>query len=505
MGSRRRFHFKDKLPQDPALRRWSEWLPENCTFYAAFRQWLNQTGYSSSALGIYGCAARQMIGLLDKPYWTFDLDADPERVRQYWQTRSLSPHTLAEYYKGLLKFVEYLRLRLEQPAAPKLIHWECYLGGLPAWLQDALRGYIAHCQRSWLPDRRYETSVVCLSRTTQSLRWMQAQKPLASFSDITPNRWLDYTDARLQAGIQPPSLTGELTGLLAFMHYLQDLEQPICERLLLVQPFKEGRGLPRDAPVEILRQLHAQILAETQSTDPAVRRTGRMDHAWFLLMLHSGLRTCEVRHLKQADIDWTARRVRIEQSKGLKDRLVCLSEATVTALQAYLEVRGPADVLPAALFVYRHKPLTQTYCYKRLRTYGERCDAQVSPHQLRHSHATLLLNAGAPVATVQTLLGHKHVDTTLGYARLYDGTVAADYYQAMAMVERQLALPEDRLSQPPTVGVLVALVDSLRQGTLSPDQAETAMQLRAGLLALAEALPAEKNMTENVKVLAQAD
>ena len=53
---------------------------------------------------------------------------------------------------------------------------------------------------------------------------------------------------------------------------------------------------------------------------------------------------------------------------------------------------------------------------------------------------------------MQALLGHKWVDTTLGYARLYDGTVAADYYQAMAMVERRMALPEDRLSQPPALG-----------------------------------------------------
>ncbi len=54
-----------------------------------------------------------------------------------------------------------------------------------------------------------------------------------------------------------------------------------------------------------------------------------------------------------------------------------------------------------------------------------------------------LLNSSAPVLTVQILLGHKWVDTTLGYARLYDGTVAADYYQAMSGMEKRLALPED--------------------------------------------------------------
>jgi len=47
----------------------------------------------------------------------------------------------------------------------------------------------------------------------------------------------------------------------------------------------------------------------------------------------------------------------------------------------------------------------------------------VTPHMLRHSCATLLLNAGAPILTVQAILGHKHINTTLGYARLYDGTV----------------------------------------------------------------------------------
>ena len=128
----------------------------------------------------------------------------------------------------------------------------------------------------------------------------------------------------------------------------------------------------------------------------------------------------------------------IEQSKDLKDRVVYLSQASLAALHAYLEVRGPADALPDSFFVFRHAPLTCTYCSERLHTYGKCCAVSITPHQLRHSHATLLLNSGAPVLTVQALLGHKWVDTTLGYARLCDGTVAADYYQAMRTVERHL-------------------------------------------------------------------
>jgi hypothetical protein len=203
-------------------------------------------------------------------------------------------------------------------------------------------------------------------------------------------------------------------------------------------------------------------------------------------MLHSGLRTGEIRNLKLKDIEWEADRLRVEQSKGLKDRIVHLSQAALAAMQGYLEVRGPADALPENVFIYRHSPLSKTYCFERLQSYGKRCNVHVSPHQLRHSCATLLLNAGAPVVTVQAILGHKNVDTTLGYARLYDGTVAADYYQAMTMVERQLSLPEDRLIQPPSIGEMLALVDALRSGTLNPTQTELVWSLRSGLTMLAK-------------------
>jgi hypothetical protein len=105
---------------------------------------------------------------------------------------------------------------------------------------------------------------------------------------------------------------------------------------------------------------------------------------------------------------------------------------------------------------------------------------------LRHSCATLLLNSGAPVLAVQTILGHKQVDITLGYARLYDGTVAADYYSAMNHVERQLALPEDSAKGAPSIGELIALTDALRRGSLSPAQTEIVRMLCDGLSRLAE-------------------
>ena len=80
--------------------------------------------------------------------------------------------------------------------------------------------------------------------------------------------------------------------------------------------------------------------------------------------------------------------------------------------------------------------------------------------------------------------------TTLAYARLYDGTVAADYYRAMDQVEARMALVDGTEDAPPTGGQLLALVDALHDGTLNEDQRETVHALRLGILALAELTPA---------------
>ncbi|NLF15084.1 MAG: phage integrase family protein, partial [Anaerolineaceae bacterium] len=212
------------------------------------------------------------------------------------------------------------------------------------------------------------------------------------------------------------TINGELRDLGHFLHFLEDQGRAICQRMLRVEPLAAGTHLPRDVPMDQLRLLLAEIEAEAATTHTRNRRMGILDRAWFLLMLHSGLRTGEVRRLQKPDLDLKGGRVRIEQSKGLKDRIVYLSPATVAAIKAYLDVRGPAA--DDHLLLYRHEPLSVSYCSHRLRTYSKRCGVLITPHQLRFSCATLLLNAGAPVLTVQSILGHKFVDTTLGYARL---------------------------------------------------------------------------------------
>ena len=145
-----------------------------------------------------------------------------------------------------------------------------------------------------------------------------------------------------------------------------------------------------------------------------------MDRAWLMLMLHCGLRTCEVRALHWRDVDLQSRTLRIHESKGGQSRVVFLSSQVIQAL----------DCLPRNseyIFTYRYQPLRRRYCQSRLTTIGEKCGFHVTPHQLRHTCATMLLNAGMSILGVQKLLGHIYVETTLRYTRVYDATVVKDF------------------------------------------------------------------------------
>jgi site-specific recombinase XerD len=439
------------------------------------------------------------LGWLDLPYWKIDPVADIERVQEYLSQIPLTDATCREYKKGLNKLADYIRYISNKPRPPLTIHWAYYLTSLPPWLAEATRSFVQHSLRTVRPDRKHLATLEILGRLTIPLRWIAAKTPLHSIQDLTPELWFEYLEYRLSRGIQPVTLNGDLSRLQSFLHFLEDEGQPVCARMFRLDSLHRMHHIPRDVPVELLRKLFTEIQTDAASFHPALRRMGLMDHAWALLMLHSGMRTGEIRRLCLADIDWDNHKVRIEQSKGLKDRLVYLSLPTIEALNAYLPLRGSTLGQPDLVFVYRHQPLSPNYCLSRLRTYGRRAGVTISPHQLRHSCATLLLNAGAPVLTVKAILGHKHIDTTLGYARLYDGTIAADYYRAMHQVEGQFALAESQPEQTPSFGELLALVDALKSGTLNQNQAEVVASLRSGLLLLAKQM--NSTTMGDVKVL----
>jgi hypothetical protein len=109
-----------------------------------------------------------------------------------------------------------------------------------------------------------------------------------------------------------------------------------------------------------------------------------------------------------------------------------LTDIVVGAVRAYLSVRGLATA--DHLFLYGNAPVCKDLIRSRLKVAGERVGVKVYPHRLRHTTATQRLNAGCRVTTIQKLLGHQPLNSTM----VYDRTVAEDYYAAMEVVEKRL-------------------------------------------------------------------
>jgi site-specific recombinase XerC len=355
---------------------------------------------------------------------------------------------------------------------------------LPDWLGDYVKEYIAHRRKGWHPEEKHRGSLNVLGHLASTLRAMAGISQINNLEDLNPTLWFDFLEVRLAAGIHPKTINSQLYGLKGFLYFLDESGKSICQRTLLIKPLTAGGRVPKDVPIDHLRSLLSEIEIQSVHKHASNRRMAILDRAWVHLMLYSGLRTCEVRHMLLKDINWESRRIRIEQSNGFDDRMVFMNTITVKALDKCLEIRGDAEYLTDHVFLYRHKPLSRRYCQVRLRTYGKRTGNHITPHQLRHSCAILLLNAGAPIVTVQTLLGHKNIDTTMGYARLYDGTVAADYYRAMGQVERLFDINSGGHIPPSSPVELIALVDSLSSGTLNETQRQALSTLRKGIFAL---------------------
>jgi site-specific recombinase XerD len=161
------------------------------------------------------------------------------------------------------------------------------------------------------------------------------------------------------------------------------------------------------------------------------------DRAIFYLMLRSGLRVEETAGLKLDDLDLRKGTIIVRSGKGAKGRMVYVSTDAHSAVMDYLRIRQ--TVKSKALFLVdkgalKGKPISVRGIQKRLELYARKAGFKVSCHELRHTMATQLLNAGADLTVIQDLLGHSRVATTQRYCKVSNLKVQRDYYKEMDQV-----------------------------------------------------------------------
>lgn len=189
---------------------------------------------------------------------------------------------------------------------------------------------------------------------------------------------------------------------------------------------KKEKHLP-----QVMQPADVALLLEQQDRSTTL---GLRDAAWMELLYASGLRISELVGVDIDDLELKARLVKVH-GKGSKERIVPFGAKAESALRAWLAVRGELvhDVDEQAVFVnYRGHRITARSVARLFEVYLRRAAmrAGISPHTMRHSFATHLLNAGADLRGIQELLGHSSLSTTQKYTHLNDWQLMAVYKKA---------------------------------------------------------------------------
>jgi site-specific recombinase XerD len=250
---------------------------------------------------------------------------------------------------------------------------------------------------------------------------------------IDRERLVAFMEEQRAAGLSSTSIRRRASGLRGFCRWL------LSCRLLGSDPWLgttvavgRSRRLPRIVPTHELDHLFFALLKtagvdEVSDSDEVLRRPYESTTLLAVaLMVATGVRVNEVVSIKCQDIDLPGRSLRIV-GKGRRERHVFLPNEWIAGLtRAYLKTRASLDLdHPNLLFNTHHGPLTAPAMRARLVKAAREAGlgARVTPHMLRHTAATQLIEAGVDIRYIQRLLGHASLSTTEIYTHVSDRTL----------------------------------------------------------------------------------
>lgn len=237
-----------------------------------------------------------------------------------------------------------------------------------------------------------------------------------SLLEATASSILDFLQQNLQKGNSPASVARRLSGIKTFYKFLTLTGKLNANPVKHLETPKIKRILPEILSIDEVDQLMAQ---------PTVTLPlGLRDRAMLELMYACGLRVSELLSLTIEDLDFKERFLRC-MGKGSKERLVPISKLALSWVERFIARSRPLLITrrpyERRLFINAHgKPLSRQGFFKILRnyTYKAQIKKRISPHSLRHSFATHLLENGADLRLVQELLGHADISTTQIYTHI---------------------------------------------------------------------------------------
>ncbi len=244
--------------------------------------------------------------------------------------------------------------------------------------------------------------------------------------DITPVDIADYLLYLTEQKLGGRSRGRALVAIRGWFRFL------VAERHIEVDPTEmiDSPRMTKPLPNVLGEGVVDQLLAAPKLDTPH----GQRDAAMLEVLYGSGLRVSELVSLEVNQVNLTAGYVRVT-GKGNKHRLVPLGVQAQDRTRQYIGdgrvalTKGAA--VPALFVTARGRQMTRQGFWKRLRSYAQACgiDGNVSPHKLRHSFATHLLEGGADLRAVQAMLGHADISTTEIYTHVSRGRIIDQYHR----------------------------------------------------------------------------
>jgi integrase/recombinase XerC len=284
---------------------------------------------------------------------------------------------------------------------------------------------------------------LCVERNASELTTKSYREDLMLLADY-------LADARDGVCPKPGEVTVlDLRGYVASLHESGYAKTTIARHLASLRSFfrfGQREGWTKANPAKPLRNprkgrslphfLSAEDLGRLLEAPPADEPLGLRDRAILETMYSAGLRVSELVGLNQGDLDFRAGVIRV-RGKGRRERLSPIGSYAVTALRRWLGVRKlhcrESSGVDAPVFLNKFgRRITTRSVARMLEKYLQLTglDSRTTPHSLRHSFATHLLDRGADIRSVQELLGHKSLVTTQIYTHLSTTALRQAYEKA---------------------------------------------------------------------------
>ena len=208
----------------------------------------------------------------------------------------------------------------------------------------------------------------------------------------------------------------------------------------LEMPWGENRFVRMKVPEKL------PVVLSREEGERLFRQVGFLKHRAVLMLCYgSGLRISEAVSLKASQIDSARMLIRVENGKGAKDRYTVLSAQMLNLLRRYWKAQRPTDYLFPGVIAGTHLSAgaVQDVCREACRMAG--IEKRVTPHTLRHSFATHLLENGTDTRAIQVLLGHSRIETTACYTAVTPrliSTIASPFDAVGASLEKTRPSPK---------------------------------------------------------------